>query len=106
MIRTSSLFIFLWLSVNSLAHAVLTIEITQGSEGAQPIAIVPFEWVGRGTRPASLKNIVAADLQRSGQFSPLADKDLISKPHQASEVKYKTWRALNVAILWSVRFMV
>lgn len=99
MIRTSSLLIFLWLSVNSLAHAVLTIEITQGSEGAQPIAIVPFEWVGKGTRPASLKNIVAADLQRSGQFSPLAEKDLISTPHQGSEVKYKTWRALNVGYL-------
>lgn len=99
MIRNSSLFIFLWLSVSSLAHAVLTIEITQGSEGAQPIAIVPFEWVGTGPRPASLKNIIAADLQRSGQFSPLADQDLISKPHQGSEVDYKTWRTLNVGYL-------
>ena len=99
MIRNSSLFIILWLSMSSLAHAVLTIEITQGSEGAQPIAIVPFQWVGKGTPPASLKNIIAADLQRSGQFSPLADKDLISKPHQGSEVKYKTWRALNVGYL-------
>ena len=66
MIRNSSLFIILWLSMSSLAHAVLTIEITQGSEGAQPIAIVPFQWVGKGTPPASLKNIIAADLQRSG----------------------------------------
>ncbi|MCW9031740.1 MAG: Tol-Pal system beta propeller repeat protein TolB [Gammaproteobacteria bacterium] len=99
MIRNSSLFIFLWLSVTSLAHAVLTIEITQGSEGAQPIAIVPFEWVGKGTRPVSLKNIIAADLQRSGQFSPLAEQDLISKPHQGSQVDYKTWRALNVGYL-------
>ncbi|MCW8986635.1 MAG: Tol-Pal system beta propeller repeat protein TolB [Gammaproteobacteria bacterium] len=99
MIRNSSLFIFLWLSVSSLAHAVLTIEITQGSEGAQPIAIVPFEWVGKGTRPVSLKNIIAADLQRSGQFSPLAEQDLISKPHQGSQVDYKTWRALNVGYL-------
>ncbi|MCW8900817.1 MAG: Tol-Pal system beta propeller repeat protein TolB [Gammaproteobacteria bacterium] len=99
MIRNSSLFIFLWLSVSSLAHAVLTIEITQGSEGAQPIAIVPFEWVGKGTRPVSLKNIIAADLQRSGLFSPLAEQDLISKPHQGSQVDYKTWRALNVGYL-------
>ena len=99
MIRNSSLFIFLWLSMSSLAHAVLTIEITQGSEGAQPIAVVPFEWVGKGTRPSSIKNIIAADLQRSGQFTPLADKDLISKPHQGTQVKYKTWRALNVGYL-------
>ena len=99
MVRVSSLFIFLWLSLSSVAHAVLTIEITQGSEGAQPIALVPFQWIGKGTPPVSLKNIIAADLQRSGQFAPLPEKDLISKPHQGSEVKYKTWRALNVGYL-------
>lgn len=99
MIRNSSLFLILWLSLNSLAHAVLTIEITQGSEGAQPIAIVPFKWVGKGTRPASLKNIIAADLQRSGQFSPLLNKDLISRPFKGADVNYKTWRALNVGYL-------
>lgn len=99
MIRYSSLFLILWLSVSSLAHAVLTIEISQGSESAQPIAIVPFKWTGKGTRPASLKNIIAADLQRSGQFSPLPDKDLISHPHKGADVKYKTWRALNVGYL-------
>lgn len=97
--RNCSLLIILWLGLTSLAHAVLTIEITQGSEGAQPIAIVPFEWIGKGTPPASLKNIIAADLQRSGQFSPLPDKDLISKPHEGSQVNYQTWRALNVGYL-------
>lgn len=99
MIRNSSLLMILWLSMSSLAHAILTIEITQGSEGAQPIAIVPFEWVGKGTPPTSLKNIIAADLQRSGLFSPLPDKDLISKPHEGSQVNYQTWRALNVSYL-------
>lgn len=99
MIRYSSLFFILWLSFNSLAHAVLTIEITHGTEGAQPIAIIPFEWKGKGTPPVSLKKIIAADLQRSGQFAPLADKDLLSKPHDGSEVKYQTWRALNVGYL-------
>lgn len=99
MIRYSSLFLILWLSISSFAHAVLTIEITQGSEGAQPIAIIPFEWVGKGTPPTSLKNIIAADLQRSGQFSPLPDKDLISKPHEGTQVNYQTWRALNVGYL-------
>ena len=99
MIRYSSLFLFLWLSLNSVAQAVLTIEITQGSEGAQPIAIVPFEWIGKGTRPTSLKNIVVADLQRSGQFSPIPNKDLISHPHEGTQVNYQTWRALNVGYI-------
>lgn len=92
-------YLILWLSFNSLAHAVLTIEITQGSESAQPIAVVPFEWEGKGTPPVSLKSIIAADLQRSGQFSPLLDKDLISHPHDGTEVKYQTWRALNVGYI-------
>ena len=99
MFQKSIWIIFSWLVMSSAVHAVLTIEITQGSEGAQPIAIVPFEWTGTGTPPVSLKNIIAADLQRSGQFSPLPDKDLISKPHDGSQVKYKTWRALNVGYI-------
>ena len=82
-----------------MAHAVLTIEITQGTEGAQPIAIIPFEWIGKGTRPSSLKNIIAADLQRSGQFAPLPNKDLISQPHDGTQVNYQTWRALNVGYI-------
>ena len=99
MLRKSLVIIFSWLLVHSLAHAILTIEITSGSEGAQPIAVVPFQWVGKGSRPASLKSIISSDLQRSGQFSPLPNKDLISHPHQGTDVKYKTWRALNVGYL-------
>jgi TolB protein len=99
MLRKYIFILLSWLLINSQVHAVLTIEITQGSESAQPIAIVPFKWVGKGTRPASLKNIIAADLQRSGQLSPLPNKDLISHPHKGADVKYKTWRALNVGYL-------
>ena len=99
MLRKNVLILFSWLLVNSMAHAVLTIEITQGSEGSQPIAIIPFEWKGKGTPPVSLNNIVSADLQRSGQFSPLPNKDLISRPHEGTDVKYQTWRALNVGYL-------
>ncbi|MDH5396482.1 MAG: Tol-Pal system protein TolB, partial [Gammaproteobacteria bacterium] len=99
MIRKSLLMLTSYLLFNTLAHAVLTIEITQGTEGAQPIAIVPFEWTGKGTPPPSVKDIVSADLQRSGQFMPLADKDLISHPHEGSQVDYKTWRSLNVGYL-------
>ena len=99
MIKKSISYLILWLASTSLAHAVLTIEITSGSEGTQPIAIVPFKWEGKGARPASLKNIIAADLQRSGQFSPLANKDIISHPHKGADVNYKTWRALNVGYL-------
>ena len=99
MIKKNFIYLFLWLLLSPTAHAVLTIEITQGSEGAQPIAIVPFEWRGKGTAPISVASIIAADLQRSGQFIPLAEKELISHPHDGSTVNYKTWRALNTGYL-------
>ena len=99
MLRKSILILFSWLLANSLAYAVLTIDITQGSEGAEPIAVVPFEWIGEGTAPVRGKDIIAADLQRSGQFSPLPNKDLLSRPHDGKQVNYQTWRALNISYL-------
>ena len=80
----------------SIAHAVLKIEITQGVEGASPIAIVPFGWQGTGAPPESLHAIVAADLQRSGFFAPLPEQDMIARPVDPRQVNFANWRALNV----------
>lgn len=78
------------------ARAVLTIEITQGVEGASPIAIVPFGWQGQGAPPEAMHEIVAADLQRSGFFAPLPEADLIARPVDPRQVNFANWRALNV----------
>jgi TolB protein len=86
----------IYLLLASTAHAVLTIEITRGREGAAPIAIVPFAWQGKGAPPLQLHAVVAADLQRSGAFNPLPEQDLIARPHRAAEVQFADWRALNV----------
>lgn len=88
--------VLLGLGLTSAARAVLTIEITQGVEGAAPIAIVPFAWQGKGSAPLQLDRVIAADLQRSGAFSPLPEQDLIARPHRAAEVNFADWRALNV----------
>lgn len=82
--------------VAGAARADLTIEITQGIQGALPIAIVPFSWDGAGTPPQDVSTIVANDLRRSGRFAPLPNSDLLAHPHQGSEVNFKDWRALNV----------
>ena len=75
----------------------LTIEITRGMEGAIPIAVVPFGWSGNGAAaPENIAAIVASDLSRSGRFEPLADRDLVSHPTEASQVKFHNWRMLNV----------
>jgi TolB protein len=95
MIRLSAL--MLLLAVSGLARAALTIDITQGVEGAVPIAIVPFQWNGAGGRPPEqMATIVSADLRRSGRFAPIAEQDLVASPHQAREVNYSNWRTLGV----------
>lgn len=78
------------------ARAALTIEITQGVQGALPIAIVPFGWTGPSPRaPEDIAAIIAADLRRSGRFSPFPEKDMLSRPRDASEVNFKDWRVLG-----------
>ncbi|ADE13393.1 Tol-Pal system beta propeller repeat protein TolB [Nitrosococcus halophilus Nc 4] len=74
--------------------AVLTIEITGGTEAALPIAIVPFGSQG-GIPPEDVAAVVAADLARSGRFAPLPEKDLLSRPHRASEIEFHDWRRLG-----------
>jgi len=83
----------------SQAHAVLTIEITQGVEGAAPIAIVPFAWAGKDAPPEFMNRIIGADLQRSGFFKALADEDMISTPSDAGKVNFADWRALKMDYL-------
>jgi TolB protein len=77
-----------------VAHAELTIEITQGIEGAVPIAVVPFGPIG-ASPPVDVAAVIAADLQRSGRFAPLAKEDLIARPYEASQVNFRDWRLIK-----------
>ncbi|MDZ7751491.1 MAG: Tol-Pal system beta propeller repeat protein TolB [Gammaproteobacteria bacterium] len=79
------------------AQAVLTVKITQGTEGALPIAVVPFQWQGAtSVPPQRFHAIIGDDLRRSGRFRPVAESDLPARPHQGSEVDFGTWRKLGV----------
>jgi len=80
-------------------HAALTIEITEGIEGALPIAIVPFGWASTQPMPEDIAGIIAADLRRSGRFAPLPDSDLVARPTQDSQVVFRDWRLLGVDYL-------
>lgn len=78
-------------------HAELTIRITQGIEGAQPIAIVPFGLApGAKAPPHDVAQIVSNDLTRSGRFSPLPVADLPSRPNDASAVNFSDFRILGM----------
>ena len=74
------------LSTTALA---LEIVVTQGSESALPIAVAPF--------PGS--TVVSNDLRLSGQFSPLAEEQMISRPDRLSEVNFTDWRLLEIPTL-------
>lgn len=76
----------------SLSHAGLTIEITEGVESALPLAIVPFASSGA---PVDIRDIVNADLARSGYFKMMAEQSMPSRPSTAQEVNFKDWQALN-----------
>ena len=77
-------------------QAELTIEITKGIETAVPIAVVPFGWHG-GVRPASgrMASIIQGDLKRSGLFKALSERDMLTRPTEASKVRFRNWQALG-----------
>jgi len=87
----------LLLLASSSARSALTIEITQGIEGAIPIAVVPFGWSGSSSMaPENISAIIAADLNRSGRFESLPDRDLVAYPSDGKQVKFQNWRMVNV----------
>jgi TolB protein len=91
------LFVVLFLSLAWLQSALadLTIEITEGVEGALPIAVVPFGWQGPASPPVDVAAVINADLQRSGRFKTIPQVDMLARPTSAEEIEFKDWRALD-----------
>ena len=77
------------------ALAQLQIEITRGVDNPTPIAVVPFGWSGAGASPEDVARIIDSDLARSGQFSPVSRRDMLSYPSHGSELYFRDWRAIN-----------
>ena len=73
----------------------LEIRITQGAQGALPIAIVPFEWTG-SPLPEDVAQVISNDLTRSGSFEPMPLNDLPSRPTDIGQVNFKDWRVLGM----------
>lgn len=81
------------------ARAVLTIEITQSLGTGTPIAIVPFANETAGGLPYTVSSVVQADLQRSGRFSPIPQKNFVSTPHTPADIVFKEWRLAKAEAL-------
>ncbi|MHC9086905.1 Tol-Pal system beta propeller repeat protein TolB [Luteimonas sp. RIT-PG2_3] len=74
----------------------LEIDIIGGNPSALPIAIVPMPYQGTGAAPTTdVSAVIRADLERSGQFRSLPERDITERPTRGAEVQYPTWRALR-----------
>ena len=75
------------------ASAALTIDITEGVDGALPIAVVPFDTSGLTVKfPVDLAQIVASDLNRSGVLKAMDRDQLPATPRDSKQVQYARWR--------------
>ena len=101
--KFSTLFYLMLVSLLMMAtpvNAALTIQITKGVDGAQPIAVVPFSTEKVKTAlPYDLVSIINNDLARSGRFAPMPKKDLIARPHDGGTVRFGDWRLVNMDYL-------
>ncbi len=78
-----------------IAHAILEIEITQGVEGAIPIAIVAFAG-DVYTQPEAVETIVRNDLQRSGFFDVLNKNNFPQIITSSKQINFQSWRDIGV----------
>jgi len=87
--------ILLCVMLPSFSWAQLTVQIQKGADKPISIAVVPLGWSGPAL-PEDIASIVSSDLKRSGQFAPLGTGNMLGMPHEAGEVVFRDWRALNV----------
>ncbi|MES9912980.1 MAG: Tol-Pal system beta propeller repeat protein TolB, partial [Candidatus Sedimenticola sp. 4PFRAG1] len=77
--------------------SALTIEITEGAEGALPVAVVPFGWAGGGKPPSQdVAKIISDDLKRSGRFKTMPVADMLARPQSADQVEFRDWKVLGM----------
>ena len=70
----------------------ITVEITKGGVARTPVAVVPFGWQGRAAdMPLDIAEVIAADLQRSGRFAPIAEENMLQKPTTGAELDFDDW---------------
>ncbi len=95
MIRLRWFISFILLCANLMAKADLVIEITKGVRGAFPIAVVPFSNKSGQALSEDIAEIVADDLQRSGDFEPLSRSSMLSLPGKGEDIYFRDWSILG-----------
>ncbi len=100
-IRLKYLFlILLWISVPVAGFGALIIEITEGVEGALPVAVVPFDTSELSSEiPVDVGEIITNDLNRSGVFKAMDRNALVAGPNYSAQVLYSRWRDAGIEFL-------
>ncbi|MBS3895302.1 Tol-Pal system beta propeller repeat protein TolB [Silanimonas sp.] len=85
----------LLLPLPSQAQA-LEIDIVGGNAAALPITVVPMPYLGTQVAPdVDVAAIIAANLNRSGQFRTLPLANLVERPVRGTDIQFPTWRVLR-----------
>src|SRR5678815_3920836 len=84
-----ALLLFALLPITAFAQQQgLEIDIVGGNAAALPIAVVPMPFQGSGAAPATdVAAVIRADLDRSGQFRSLAERDMVEHPTSSGDVE-------------------
>ena len=77
------------------AESDLAIEITEGIDDPTPVAVVPFSWDGSRALPEDIAQIVSADLGRTGLFSMMDRRNMLSFPTRQDQVYFRDWRVTS-----------
>ena len=79
------------------AQGELEIVIDTGVENTLPIAVVPFGWNGApGTQPLDMHVTIANDLERSGRFAPMSEREMPQQPAEFAHVSFRDWQTLRM----------
>ncbi len=73
------------------AHAQLTIEITGGGANQIPLAVLQF--ANESQLPASITDVVEADLSRSGRFRTMYAGGVNPVPSEVAQVSFADWKS-------------
>lgn len=94
-----SILLALFIPLSAMAESDLAIEITQGVDEPTPVAVVPFSWDGSFALPEDIAQIVSDDLGRTGLFSMMDRRNMLSFPHKQDQVFFRDWRVANTEFL-------
>lgn len=87
--RTLSLAVLFMAATGAHAQQNPQVDLIGGRDEALPIAVVPF---GGSAGETDVSAVVAADLNRSGQFKPIPVANMPQRPVNGSDIDFKAWQ--------------